>query len=161
MKLTLTIFLSFLNFVCQDLPSVREQYSEATKSQKNAEDFYNLVANASKDNKVMQAYKGAAIALKAKFAKDRKAKKALFIEGVKLLESAIKSEPNNVEIRLIRLSIQENTPKILNYKGNINEDKKLILANFGKQNQALKEHIQSFVKQSTVFTDIEKKSILN
>lgn len=161
MKLTLTIFLSFLTFVCQDLSSVREQYSEATKSQKNAEDFYNLVANVGKDNKVMQAYKGAAIALKAKFAKDRKAKKTLFIEGAKIIESTIKSEPNNVELRLIRLSIQENTPKILNYKSNIDEDKKLILANFAKQNQALKEHIQSFVKQSTVFTAIEKKSILN
>lgn len=145
----------------QDLSSVREQYSEATKSQKSAEDFYNLVANASKDNKVMQAYKGAAIALKAKFAKDRKAKKSLFIDGVKLIENAIKSEPNNIELRLIRLSIQENTPKILNYKSNINEDKKLILTNFGKQNQSLKEHIASFVKQSAVFSEIEKKSILN
>ena len=145
----------------QDLSSVREQYSEATKSQKSAEDFYNLVANASKDNKVMQAYKGAAIALKAKFAKDRKAKKSLFIDGVKLIENAIKSEPNNIELRLIRLSIQENTPKILNYKSNINEDKKLILTNFGKQNQSLKEHIASFVKQSSVFSEIEKKSILN
>lgn len=157
----MTFFLSFITFVCQDLSSVREQYSEATKSQKHAEDFYNLVANAGKDNKVMQAYKGAAIALKANFAKDRKAKKTLFIDGVKLIENAIKSEPNNVEIRLIRLSVQENTPKILNYKSNITEDKKLILVNFIKQNQALKEHIQSFVKQSTVFTDAEKKSILN
>ena len=161
MKLTLTLFVSLLTFALQDLSSVREQYSEATKSQKSAEDFYNLVANVSKDNKVMQAYKGAAIALKAKFAKDRKAKKSLFIEGVKLIENSIKSEPNNIELRLIRLSIQENTPKILNYKSNIDEDKKLILANFAKQNQALKEHIQSFVKQSTVFTAIEKKSILN
>ena len=161
MKLTLTIFLSFLNFVCQDLSSVREQYTEATKSQKNAEDFYNLVANVSKDNKVMQAYKGAAMALKAKFAKDRKTKKTLFIEGAKIIENAVKSEPSNVEIRLIRLSIQENTPKILNYKSNIAEDKKLILTNFGKQNQSLKDHIASFVKQSNVFSEIEKKSILN
>ncbi|MBL7885275.1 MAG: hypothetical protein JNJ52_00875 [Flavobacterium sp.] len=161
MKLTLTFFVSLLAFALQDLSSVREQYSEATKSQKNAEDFYNLVANASKDNKVMLGYKGAAIALKAKFAKDRKAKKSLFIEGVKLIENAIKSEPNNIELRLIRLSIQENTPKILNYKSNINEDKKLILTNFGKQNQSLKEHITSFVKQSSVFSEMEKKSILN
>lgn len=161
MKLTLTFFVSLLAFALQDLSSVREQYSEATKSQKNAEDFYNLVANASKDNKVMLGYKGAAIALKAKFAKDRKAKKSLFIDGVKLIENAIKSEPNNIELRLIRLSIQENTPKILNYKSNINEDKKLILTNFGKQNQSLKEHITSFVKQSSVFSEMEKKSILN
>lgn len=145
----------------QDLSSVREQYSEASKSQKNAEEFYNLISNSAKENKVMQAYKGAAITLKAKFAKDRKSKKTLFVEGAKIIESTIKSDPNNVELRLIRLSIQENTPKILNYKANISEDKKFILTNFAKQNQALKEHIQTYVKQSIVFTDVEKKSILN
>lgn len=161
MKLTLTLFISLFTFICQDVTDVRALYIEAAKSQKNAEEFYSLVANSAKETKVFQAYKGAAIALKAKFAKDRKAKKALFIEGVKLIESSIKTESNNVEMRLIRLSIQENTPKILNYKGNITEDKKLILANFAKQNQALKEYIQSYVKQSTVFTESEKKSILN
>lgn len=161
MKLTLSIFISLFTFICQDLTDVRTLYIEAPKSQKNAEEFYNLVANSGKETKVFQTYKGAAIALKAKFAKDRKAKKTLFIEGVKWIESSIKAESNNVEMRLIRLSIQENTPKILNYKSNIADDKKLILANFAKQNQALKEYIQSYVKQSAVFTESEKKSILN
>ncbi len=91
----------------------------------------------------------------------RKEKKELFVEGVKLIESAIKTEPNNLEIRLIRLSIQENTPKILNYKKNITEDKRFIVAQFAKQNQSLKEYVQSFVSQSSVFTAEEKQTILN
>jgi len=74
------------------------------------------LVNYNKENKVLLAYKGAAIAMKAKFAKQIKEKKNLFVEGVKLIENSVKSEPNNLEIRLIRLSIQENSPKILNYK---------------------------------------------
>jgi hypothetical protein len=160
-KLITAFFISLCTLVSQDLTNVRVMYVEASKNQKNAEDFYNLVHNSNKESKVMQAYKGAAIALKAKFAKDRKVKKVFFIEGVKIIEASIKSEPNTIELRLIRLSIQENTPKILNYKSNIAEDKKLILVNFAKQNQSLKEYIQSFVKQSNVFSEAEKKSILN
>ncbi len=117
--------------------------------------------NYNKDNKLLLAYKGASIALKAKYAKQIKQKKSLFIEGVKMLEMALKNDSNNLEFRLIRLSIQENSPKILNYKSNIDEDKKLLLSNFDKQNQSLKEYIKNYIVQSSGFTDKEKKSILN
>jgi hypothetical protein len=161
LKLVAIFFLSSFLFVCQELPKVRESYIDASKSQKNTEEFYNLLVNYNKENKVLLAYKGAAIAMKAKFAKQIKEKKSLFIEGVTLVENSIKSEPNNLEIRLIRLSIQENSPKILNYKKNIDEDKKLLLSNFDKQNQSLKEYLKNYINQSKEFTDKEKKSILN
>ena len=161
MKIVATFLLSIFLFLCQELPNVRQSYVDASKSQKNAEEFYNLMDNYNKDNKVLLAYKGASIALKAKYAKQIKQKKSLFIEGSKMLENALKSDPNNLEIRLIRLSIQENSPKILNYKSNIDEDKKLLLSNFDKQNQSLKEYIKNYIVQSNGFTDKEKKSILN
>lgn len=161
MKLVATFLLSIFLFVCQELPNVRQSYVDASKSQKNSEEFYNLMDNYNKDNKVLLAYKGASIALKAKYAKQIKQKKSLFIEGAKMLETALKNDPNNLEIRLIRLSIQENSPKILNYKSNIDEDKKLLLSNFDKQNQSLKEYIKNYIVQSNGFTDKEKKSILN
>ncbi len=161
MKLVATFLLSIFLFVCQELPNVRQSYVDASKSQKNSEEFHNLMDNYNKDNKVLLAYKGASIALKAKYAKQIKQKKNLFIEGVKMLEMALKNDPNNLEIRLIRLSIQENSPKILKYKSNIDEDKKLLLSNFDKQNQSLKEYIKNYIVQSSGFTDKEKKSILN
>lgn len=161
MKLVATFLLSLFLFVVQELPSIRQSYLEASKGQKNAEEFYNLLDNYNKDNKVILAYKGASIALKAKYAKQIKQKKSLFVDGIKILENALKNDSNNLEIRLIRLSIQENSPKILNYKSNIDEDKKLLLSNFDKQNQSLKEYIKNYIVQSNGFTDKEKKSILN
>ena len=153
--------MSFFLVVCQELPTVRKSYIEASKSQANAESFYDLIANSKSDNDLMSAYKGASIAIKAKYAKQIKLKKSYFIEGVSFIEKAIKKEPNNIEIHLIRLSIQENAPKILNYKSNIDEDKKSILSNFEKQNQSLKLFIKEYIQQSSLFTDKEKKSIFN
>lgn len=161
MKLAITLLTTLYIFFCQELPTVRQNYIEASKNQKNTEEFYSLMENYNKDNKTLLAYKGASIAMKARYAKQIKQKKTLFVEGIKILENALKSDPNNLEIRLIRLSIQENSPKILKYKNNIDEDKKLLLSNFNKQNQALKEYIKDYIVQSNEFTDKEKKSILN
>ena len=161
MKLAITLLTTLYIFFCQELPTVRQNYIEASKNQKNTEEFYSLMENYNKDNKTLLAYKGASIAMKAKYTKQIKQKKTLFVDGIKILENALKSEPNNLEIRLIRLSIQENSPKILKYKSNIDEDKKLLLNNFNKQNQTLKEYIKNYIVQSNGFTDKEKKSILN
>ena len=147
-------------FFSQDLKELREQYYAASQSKAKAEEFYNSVSKYTKENQTLLAYKGAAIALKAKFATDAKKKKALFIEGVNFIETAIKSDPNNLEIRVIRISIQENTPKVLKYKSNIAEDKNLIFKNFSKQNQSLKEFISTYVRQSHAFSEEEKQTIL-
>jgi hypothetical protein len=160
LKILISIFISLFFFVSQDLPDVREQYSVASKSKENAEKFYVFMSKCNKETNVFLAYKGAAIALKSKYASDRKSKRDLFIEGVKMVENAVKNEPNNAEIRLTRLSIQENTPKILRYKGNVEEDKKLLLTTFDKQNQSLKEYIKIYIKQSGVFSEKEKQTIL-
>lgn len=152
--------VTFLFIFNSNLDLIRKNYVDASKSKQNAEAFYNLV-NKEKETSVIIAYKGAAIALKAKFTSDKKKRKEWFVEGVTKLENAIKDDSNNAEIRLIRLSIQENTPKILKYKSNITEDKNLIISNFDKQNKSLKEYIRLYVKQSKVFTESEKAQILN
>lgn len=142
------------------MPDVRKHYYDASKSKQNAEQFYDLLSNYAKSNNVLLAYKGAAITLQSKFATGLKNKKQLFIEGVTMVENVIKNNPDNIEIRLIRLSIQENTPKLLKYKGNIDEDKKIIVNAFDKLPQDLKEYIKDYVKQSKVFTEKEKQHIL-
>ena len=161
MKFLFSIVFLFFFSGSQDISTVRENYIQASKSKEKAEEFNDTMANYAGDNKTMLAYKGASIALKAKFASDRKTKKDLFTKGIQILEKALKADPNNAEIRLIRLSIQENTPKILNYKGNIQEDKQLILTTFDKQNKSLKEHLLTFINQSKSFTAQEKELLKN
>lgn len=158
MKSLILILFTFFSFI-QNPTDVREQYYAASKSKQNADKFYNLLVKYNKENKTLLAYKGAALALKSKYTSDKKEKKELFIEGVTTIENSVKQEPSNAEIRLIRLSVQENTPKFLKYKANIEEDKKMILNSFEKQSKDLKEYIKIYVNQSKIFTEAEKQKI--
>ena len=49
-------------------------------------------------------------------------KLSLFIEGKNLLENAIAKHPKNVEMKLLRLMIQENAPRFLGYSDNCTKD---------------------------------------
>ncbi len=134
-------------------------YVESSDSKIKANAFYDFMNKYSKNDETLLAYKGASIAVKSKHTTGIKQKKEGFIKGVTILESVIKANPNNVEARLIRLSIQENTPKLLKYKGNIDADKKQILLLFNKQSVDLKEYIKKYVNQSLVFTKAEKQQL--
>ncbi|MDG1476252.1 MAG: hypothetical protein P8Q14_03835 [Vicingaceae bacterium] len=49
-----------------------------------------------------------------------------FLKGKDTLEHLINNYSNNIELRFLRLTIQENLPKILGYNENIIEDKTFI-----------------------------------
>lgn len=144
-----------------ELKTVREAYKKAAQNQELVDAFFKTMQSVSKtDSAALIAYKGAAIALKARNAKTLKDKKDGFIEGVSLIEYAIETEPNKIEPRFIRLGIQENTPKILKYKDAIEVDKQFILKQYQYITSSnLKNHIKDFILQSTVFTDEEKQTI--
>ncbi|MCB0436958.1 MAG: hypothetical protein KDD08_12965 [Mangrovimonas sp.] len=158
----LTIHIIALWFLpAQDLETLRNAYKEAGQDDSKIETFEALVNNVSKeDNTVLVGYKAAALTLKAKLEKTIKSKKSTFIEGRDLLEYAINKTPDNVELRFIRLGIQENTPKILKYKDKIETDKAFLLEHYNAiASQDLKNHITSYIKQSKEFTAAEKQSI--
>ena len=76
-----------------------------------------------------------------------------------MLEGVIKKDPSNYEVRLLRLSIQENAPKITGYNKDIEEDKKFILTNYSNQKQDLKEFAKGFVNQSALFSASDKAAL--
>jgi hypothetical protein len=57
------------------------------------------------------------------------------------------------------LSIQEKSPKILKYNGNIKEDKNYLLDHYEEQSSALKTYIKNFILQSKSFSPAEKQTI--
>ncbi|RPD98599.1 hypothetical protein EGM88_05245 [Aureibaculum marinum] len=140
---------------------VRDLYVKASASQEAATKFYQKLKNVTKtDEATLVGYKAAATTMQAKYADKIKNKKALFKEGVVLLEDIIIKYPSNIELRLIRLSIQEHAPKILKYKMNIKEDKMFITSQLSYlKNKALKNHIKGYVSQSNAFTAQEKTVI--
>ncbi len=103
-----------------------------------------------KSSTLVNAYKGALIAKKACFLKGMKEKLDTFKQGVDLLETAIEKYPKNWEYRFLRLSVQENCPKILKYNGNIDEDKKHIVANFSSLKDQLQQIIRDYARSSSI-----------
>jgi hypothetical protein len=160
MKLLITLFI-WINFAAvPDLASIRKMYTDVPKSEANAKDFVEKLSGVSNnDDKIMVAYKAASILLDSKYEKKIGEKISRFKEGAKLLESTIASEPNNIEIRMIRLSIQENVPGITGYKKNIKEDKKYLTAHYAEQSGPLKQYLKDFVLQSKSFSEKEKQFV--
>jgi hypothetical protein len=78
------------------------------------------------DHALLTGYKGAALATTANCKSLPWQKLSIFNRGKGLIESAVQSEPQNLEIRFIRFTIQSNIPGILNYD-NMAEDKDFIL----------------------------------
>jgi len=141
-----------------NLAEIRKAFPLAATSEISAKAFASKLSDATLEDKTIAAYKGASIALLSKFKKKVAEKISTFKEGSKLIELAVANEPNNIEIRLIRLSIQENVPGIVKYKMNIKDDAAFILKHFKEQNNTLKDYIRSFVIQSKSFSADEKLS---
>ncbi len=159
MKYLLLLFF-FISFAmnAQDLNEIRSEYPKAVESSEVANKLNAALASVKTPSKpILLAYKGAASTLKANFAKSRSDKKEFFKEGVSLIESAIEAEPSNIEIRYIRMSVQENSPRFLGYHKNIEEDKEFILKNYANGSSAKsKEIVKNFVINSENFSENEK-----
>jgi hypothetical protein len=151
----------FLFIFSQDLKEIRVAYKEAAHDKTKIETFNLMLQDITKNNNVaLVAYKGASIALKAKYAETIKEKKEGFFNGVSYIEFAIEKEPNAVEPRFVRLGIQENSPKILKYKDNIDEDKLFLLKQYQTISSTdLKKHVKDYILQSNIFTEEEKITI--
>lgn len=159
MKLVILLFTALcLNAQALNFNAIRIAYKQAANDSTKVVEFSKLMSKVNKkDNAVLVAYKGASLTLLARKAKTIKEKREGFIEGVSWLNHAIDQEPNNIEIRFVRIGIQENTPKLLKYKGNIEEDKLFILKQFNYiKSSSLKNHIKDYILQSKVFSDEEK-----
>ncbi|WDF47160.1 hypothetical protein PQ459_01455 [Chryseobacterium sp. KACC 21268] len=158
MKLIFTLMFTFFSFFQSDLESLRTSYSKANSSNENAKNFIALAEKKSSNDPVISAYKSASKILEAKVTTEKNKRKSFVKSGATTLESLISSNPNNAELRVIRMSVQENIPKIVGYNKNLKEDKTFLINNYSKQNADLKSYIKQFAGQSKTMTASEKAS---
>lgn len=154
--ISLTILTSSLN-----IREVRIEYKEAVASEVKLNAFSASLKNVTKkDDKRLVAYKGAAIALSARYLKGVKQKSTAFKNGVEWVEYAIEKKPQDIEVRYVRLSIQQNSPKFLGYHKEIEKDKNYILANYNSiQSKEFKKYLRSYIMDSDNFSEEEKSMI--
>lgn len=159
MRVLIVFFMSMLCWIQSANGQIRESFEHADESAELAEVFFKQ-ASALSNSDLSNAYLGGAYITKAKYEKGIKNKKALIVKGADLLDNAVKNKPKDLEIRLIRLIIQENVPNIVKYKMFIQEDKKVILEHYSSQSTDIKKWISGYAKKSKAFTTEERKKLL-
>jgi hypothetical protein len=163
MRILQSVFFALISFsvFSQDITILRKEFVEAASSKENSEQFINTTAkitSASKPN--LMAYRGAALIIQGKYLPKLEDKKKSIKEGVALLDGAVSKDPRNIEVRAIRMGVQENTPKIVKYRGNIAEDKAFILKNYSDISSAqLKTFVEGYIQHSKSFSAEEKKGL--
>ena len=159
MKTNIFIFILLLGLFSPSLTKVRTDYKKSFNNKEVTLQLNKYLAKVKKtDKKLLVAYKGAVLILMAKYSKVIKEKNFFFKEGATLLNFAIFEEPANVEMRCIRLSIQENAPKLLKYRANKAEDKQFIKDGYDTiKSTTIKTYVRGFIMQSKSFSDEEKK----
>ncbi|MGH1336527.1 MAG: hypothetical protein ACRBFS_10395 [Aureispira sp.] len=110
-----------------------------------------------KQSSTTVAYTGGLKMKKSSYVKGIAKKLSVFKEGRELLEQAITRYPKNAEFRFIRLTIQENAPKVLKYNKNTTDDKKAIIAGYKKMDSKTRAYIMDYARHSNLLKTSELK----
>jgi hypothetical protein len=129
------------------LMEVRKQYVEGAEKEKTAEKLLKALRNA--NTPVMLAYQGATQAVMAKYATLPRKKYSLAKKGLAIINSAIAKDPENIEIRYLRFTIQENVPGFLGLSGDMDKDKAVIVRNVSKRKDYQID--DAFLKEMVLF----------
>lgn len=100
---------------------IRSNYPKALNDKQICNDMITILSKENL-NTIEKGYYGAYLVIWANHIWNPMDKLSTFKKGKIVLENAIKEDPKNVELRFLRLSIQSNVPKILNYDQNIMSD---------------------------------------
>lgn len=120
--------LSLHNGFAEDgIDGLRKCFHESILDESKVEVFHKKVMSISMPSAIQTAYQAASFALLAKKVWNPIEKISFINRYGKLIDKAIQADPNNIEIRFLRLSIDYQTPMIIGRKGNVCFDKSLIL----------------------------------
>lgn len=144
----------------QKISEVRSYYLKAAEEEAAAQKLVNLTKDGSSKDPLLFGYKGAGHMMMAKHVGNPFKKLSHFNKGKDIFSEAIAAAPNNVEIRFLRFSVQAEAPGFLNYKQNLEEDKKILLAQTADLKDAeLKKIIFDYLNSSKELSSAEKEKL--
>jgi hypothetical protein len=153
MRALLTILILWsTTAVAQDdlLMTIRKNIGEVFKTESVCLDMFAAFekADISSDN-LLLGYKGAVELGMARHDGNVFKKMSFFGDGKDNLEKSIKNDPNSIELRFLRLTIQANLPAFLGYGGEKEADKAFVLANLDTApSEEFKTRVKNFIKHA-------------
>lgn len=149
-RLTLLLLLIISNMMfSQNLKEYRDLLKTGEKSEKSAKLLIEKSSTAFKNSKdpLYEGFLAVGKFFMAKHAFNPLKKMSYFNEGKKLMEQSLKSDPKNLEIRLMRLITQENAPAILGYNQQIKDDRNFLAKEYkNTSDDELKLYIKDYLK---------------
>ena len=130
-----TLFFVFffpLLLLANTLEEIRSQFPKALSDRELCENLITSLTKKQNTSSTEKAYLGALQTIWANHTKSPISKWKTFQKGKDNLETAVQQSPNNVEIRLLRYSIQSNCPRFLNYYRDTEKDKAYIQQHKGE-----------------------------
>lgn len=119
--LTLLILL-FSSVSPSDLEVYRANYSKAATNKSVCERMIASLEKCKDSTPIAMGYLGGYQTVYANHVSNPFSKLSTFRQGKQHIEAAIAHEPNNIELRFIRLSVQIHAPFFLGYHSNVHED---------------------------------------
>lgn len=121
---------------------IRHLYVEATDNEEDCHKLFKLTeASTLEENAIAYSYHAVSKMLRSKFSLNILYKYSEFNSGKEMLEKAISSNPNNLELRFLRYCIQKNVPGILNYNDNLDSDSVFISTHLQSKDVELRTFI--------------------
>lgn len=138
------LFILYFFSAQNQVPAFVESYHKVSTKE---EELRYIKTYQQNNNVDVQAY---VISLQMKQAKYKIfpwSKLSVFNKERKRLDELIKTHPNNIHLRYVRLVIQEKMPKILGYNKNIQEDKSFLKLMLKKKDSS--DYLDKFIIKNT------------
>lgn len=124
-----------VNVFCINIDFIRENYDRAVTDKNLCNQMIEDLKKA-ESTPLRLAYLGSLQTIWANHVFNPFGKLSTFNIGTKNIEKAVESDPNNAEIRYLRLSVQKNAPAFLGYSSMIETDEIFLKKNRQKINSA-------------------------
>ena len=143
------------------ITEVRSLYEKSVKNESACNKLIEILSPYNENNNPLYAgYKASAIMMMAKHVFNPFSKMSYFKKGRSILETAIKADENNIELRFLRFNAQTHIPSFLGYDDSIETDKKFLMNSFaGIQDAQLKEFLLLYLRKSN-YISADKKAQL-
>ena len=138
-----------------NLNDIRKDFNKGVKDENLCKKYLQILQSKA-TTPLEKGYEAAFQMFMAKHTSNPFKKMGYFKDGKKILETQIKTEPANIELRFIRLCIQYHIPDFLGYKDNIEEDKGFLVTNLYKlQDEKTKDIIYNYLKGANMYNQSE------
>ena len=162
MKAVITILFalcfSFVNGQSLTLEGAREAFHQAVMDEEESRAFNKYMRTFDEPTPVIAAYQAVSEAMLARVLWNPFSKLAQVRDYQKAMEAAVALDPNDIEIRFLRLAIEYNIPAFLGMSEHVEEDVAMILENLSsaaslRLDPAYGQYIFYFLEQTDLCSD--------